>query len=609
MIYKRTSKKTWGAIPVVLLLCAGQLAAQEYPDRYMGGPAELATAPNGAVINAEVLEAMPKNLYTEKKVEKVTDGVWVIGGYSIANCSVIEAPDGLIVYDTGDFAEEGQHLREVIEAEISKRPIKAIIYSHSHYALGGGAMVDDPKSVMVIGHEKLNETVKENMQSGGLKATIPELGPVMSARAAVQFSNFLPSEGPDATLSGRLEFKEPAFLPVTHPVQDGEKLNVAGLEMQFFTKYKADDYSVTAWIPSKKIALNNFFWPGTVNLYSLRGATYRDPQEWRDALAQIRDLKPEFLLSTHTRAVKGADAVSEALINYSDLISLTYDQALRGILKGLGPDELRYFVYKPKVLAEAPYNQESYGETQWFTPATFYYGLGWYDRDATKLYQLPPEEESKRLVELMGGRDKVIEAAKSALAKKEYAWAAQLVNHVYVIDPENADARKVKADALRKLGQLAVSTIGRSFALSEARSLEGLETIPKILPPDPKLIEADPATFLNYHRVRIDPRKAENSNTMLSFNFGDKTVGLHVRNGIAEYVDNVSKHYQQPDIELKMNGATWARLYLNQSNLTDELKSGNVKVTKGDASEAVEILDMFDKFEPARNLTIPALHD
>jgi alkyl sulfatase BDS1-like metallo-beta-lactamase superfamily hydrolase len=209
----------------------------------------------------------------------------------------------------------------------------------------------------------------------------------------------------------------------------------------------------------------------------------------------------------------------------------------------------------------------------------------------------------------MGGRNKVIEAAKSAFELKEYAWAAQLVNYVYVIDPEDAEARKVKAEALRKLGQLAVSSIGRSFALSEARSLEGLETIPKILPPDPKLVEDDPATFLNYHRVRIDPRKAEDSNKMLAFNFGDKTVGLHVRHGVAEYVEDVSTHYQQPDIELTMNGVTWARLYLNQSNLNDELKSGNVKVTKGDASEVVEIFDMFDRFEPARNATIPALHD
>jgi hypothetical protein len=36
-----------------------------------------------------------------------------------------------------------------------------------------------------------------------------------------------------------------------------------------------------------------------------------------------------------------------ALVNYMDLIKLTYDQTLRGILRGLGPDDLRYFIYKP----------------------------------------------------------------------------------------------------------------------------------------------------------------------------------------------------------------------------------------------------------------------
>jgi alkyl sulfatase BDS1-like metallo-beta-lactamase superfamily hydrolase len=96
---------------------------------------------------------------------------------------------------------------------------------------------------------------------------------------------------------------------------------------------------------------------------------------------------------------------------------------------------------------------------------------------------------------------------------------------------------------------------------------------------------------------------------MLAFDFGDETVGLHVRHGVAEYVEDISTHYQQPDLELTMNGATWARLYLNQSNLSDELESGNAKMAKGDASEAVAIFEMFDKFEPAQNVTIPMPYD
>ena len=91
---------------------AGSATSQEYPARYRGGEASLATVPNGAVVNARVLEPMPENVYFEKTLEEVTDGVWVIGGYSTANCTVIEAPEGLIVYDTGDFGEEGKHFRE-----------------------------------------------------------------------------------------------------------------------------------------------------------------------------------------------------------------------------------------------------------------------------------------------------------------------------------------------------------------------------------------------------------------------------------------------------------------------------------------------------------------
>ena len=429
---------------------------QEYSPRYMGGEANLATAPNGAVIYDKVLEISPQVVYIGKTVDKVTDGIWIIVGYSIANCAVIEAPDGLIIYDTGDNAEEGKHLREVIETKISQRPIKAIIYSHSHYALGGGAMVDDPKSVMVIGHPKLNETVKTNFEGGGAPSAIPELGPVRTARAAVQFSNFLPESGPDATLAAKLENKAPAFLPVTQSVQDGQILEVAGLKLQFFTQFISDDYCTTVWVPDKKAALNNFFWPGTPNLYSLRGAVYRDPTVWRDGLKVIRDLQPEYLLNTHARTIAGKEKVAEALTNYMDLITLTYDQTLRGILRGLGPDDLRYFIYKPKHLAGAYYNAETYGETPWFPPAVFYYQMGWYDRDTTKIFKLPPKQEAERLVALMGGSDKVIAQAKQALDRKECAWAAQLINYVYHLDPENKQVRQIKADALRKLGQLSV---------------------------------------------------------------------------------------------------------------------------------------------------------
>jgi len=583
-----------------------------YPERYMGGEATLTTAPNGAIIYDKALEAANATAYREPEVQYLGNGIWVIGGYSIVNCTVIEAPEGLIVYDTGESAEEGEVFREVIESQISTKPIKAIIYSHSHYALGAGAMVDDPESVTVIGHPKLNETVEENLQSGGAQSEIPELGPVLTARGVVQFNNYLPDEGPDAAIAARFILKPAAHLPVTHPVENGEELDVAGLKLQFFTENTSDDKSVTVWIPEKHAVLNNFFWDGTPNLYSLRGAVYRDPLSWRDGVKVIRDLQPIiYLINTHARPIVGQAEVAEALKNYIDLISLTYDQTLRGILQGLGPDELRYFIYKPKHLADAYYNAETYGETPWFSPAVFYYQMGWYDRDPTTLFQLPPQETAQRLVALMGGRDAVVAAARAALDNNEYAWAAQLVNYIYKIDPKDAEARTIRANALRKMGQLAMSGIGRAWFISEARALEGKERILKLVPPSPDIIAADPAVYVDYHRVRIDPRKAENIDTVIAFTFTDRdnqTVGLHVRRGVAEFLPDPANNSREPDIEVSMDSATWAKLYLNLTTLRLAVARGNAQMVKGELAEAIEILNLFDKFKVIRNFfTVPPL--
>jgi len=46
-----------------------QRAEDAPPSRYMGGPAELVTAPNGAIANAEVLEVTPEIMYLEPTID------------------------------------------------------------------------------------------------------------------------------------------------------------------------------------------------------------------------------------------------------------------------------------------------------------------------------------------------------------------------------------------------------------------------------------------------------------------------------------------------------------------------------------------------------------
>ena len=580
--------------------------------RYMGGPVELVTAPNGARVNAEVLEVSSKIMYSEPTTEKVADGVWCIGGYSLANTTVIEGDEGLIVYDTGDTREEAEHIRKAIE-KISDKPIKVIIYSHSHYAMGAGALVDDPKDVIVIGHPKLNETVESSLKGGGAPSAIPEVGPILTARTMSHFGLLLPEEGPDAGVTPKLEMGKPiAFLPATQTVEDGEELEVLGIKLQFFTEYMSDDYNLTVWVPEKKAALNNFFWPGTPNLYTLRGAVYRSPLVWRDGVKLIRDLQPEILLNTHARAVVGKEKVMEALTAYMDMISITYDQTLRGIMRGLGPDELRHFVKTPSYLSEIPENFQGYGESVHFPEAVYQYVIGWFDWDVTKLFKIAPVEAAERTVALMGGKEKVVKATKAAFKKKEFAWAAELIQNVYLLDPMDKEVRQLKADILRQLGYRTTGSIARGFLLTDALALEGKVKSPLMILPSPEIIAGSPATFVDYYRIRIDPEKSKDTDKVIEFVFTDQkdqAVALHIRRAVAEFIPEPSTYLKKADYVLTLDGKTWASIYLGNSDITKEIQSKKVKVTKGDKAELVALFNIFDKFDPAKNFKVPPLED
>jgi alkyl sulfatase BDS1-like metallo-beta-lactamase superfamily hydrolase len=604
-------KKTKNLIAIFLLIMSITVYAQE-KSRYMGGEVELVTAPNGAIVNSEVLKISPQITYLEPTIDKVAEGVWCIGGYSLANCTVIETEDGLIIYDTGDTEEEAEHIREAIKT-ISNKPIKAIIYSHSHYAMGGGALVDNPEDVLIIGHPKLNETVQSSLQGGGAPSAIPEVGPILTARIVSHFGILLPEEGPDAGVAPKLEMGKPiAFLPANKTVEDGETVEVLGLKMQFFTEFTSDDNNLTVYVPEKGLVLNNFFWPGTPNLYTLRGGDYRSPLIWRDGIKLIRDLQPEILCNTHTRAVIGKELVMEKLTAYMDMISITYDQTLRGIMMGMGPDELRHFVQFPEYLNETPENFQGYGESVHFPEAIYQYVIGWFDWDVTKLFKIAPVDAAEKTVALMGGKEKVVKATRAAFDKKEFAWAAELIQYVYLLDPMDKEIRQLKADILRQLGYRTTGSIARGFLHSETLALEGKIVSPLTVMPSAEIIASSPATFVDFYRIKIDVEKSKDTDKVIQFVFIDKeneTAALHVRKGVAEFIPVPSEYLRKPDFTIEMDSKTWASIYLGETDVSAEINSKNIKLTKGDRAELASIFNMFDKFDPKNNYKVFPIDD
>lgn len=575
-------------------------------DPYMGAPVTMTKAPNGAITNKKLLDRIGDFSWLKPTIENPAKGIWVFGGYALAPMSIIEADDGLIAFDTGDTKHDGERMLEAIRT-VTKKPFKVIIYGHSHPVAGAGVLADGNADVIVIGHPNLNAVVEQNMVAGGAPAFYPEVGPYLTARALTQFNTYMPSEGPDAyvvpTNLTKIDF---AFLPVNRPVQDGEEMTLLGIKLKFFTKYGSDDkVHTTVWLPGRKICFTTLLWNAPPQLYTLRGDVFRDPREWIAGLKFTRDLNPEVLISSASRPVVGAKKVRETLEQYLDGVSFVLDQTLRGILGGMGPDELRHFVKFPRYLDDAPPNLQSYGEISTYPPAIYYQAVGWYDNDAANLKPLAPADEAYRLVPLMGGREKVLDAARAALGKKEYAWAAKLANQLYLIDNQDKDARQLKADALRRMANVSTGANDRAHLMSQALALEGKTTIARLVPPSPDSIMAAPSRFVDYFRVRIDPARSDTTNKVIRFEFSDGTkAGLHVRRAVVEFIPEPDTYQYKPDVTLAMTGETWAKLYLSHATPEDLIKSGALNV-EGDPAEAARLINLFDRYRADKSVVIP----
>jgi hypothetical protein len=164
-------------------------------DAYMGAPVKLDKASNGAITNKKLLDRVEEVIWIKPTIEEPAKGVWQLGGYGLQAITIIDTDEGLIAWDSGDTKHDGELNLKAIRT-VSKKPVKAIVYGHSHTCFGAGVLAEGNKDVMVIGHPNLNAVVAQN--AGGAPAYYPEIGPYLTGRALIQFNTYMPDKGPDA---------------------------------------------------------------------------------------------------------------------------------------------------------------------------------------------------------------------------------------------------------------------------------------------------------------------------------------------------------------------------------------------------------------------------
>lgn len=545
---------------------------------------------------------------------KVTDKVYQIRGFDISNMTIIEGNTGLIIIDPLLAEEIAKTALDFYYENRPKKPVKAIIYTHSHGDHYGGVRgVADEKDVK-SGKVKiyapeffLQEAASENVYAGT----------AMSRRAIYQYGALLPKgvDGQvDAGLGKTGSLGNTGLIAPTDLIsKTGEKKIIDGIEIEFImapgTEAPAE---MLLYFPQFKMLNTAEDATHTLhNLYTLRGAQVRNAVVWwktLDLLLADYGDKTEIVIAQHHWPKWGKENISNYLVKQRDIYKYIHDQTLRLANEGYTMNEIAEVMSYPKGLDDEWSIRGYYGSLSHNSKAVYQRYLGWYDSNPANLNPLPPMESSKRYVEFMGGSKAVIKKAKEYYNRGEYRWVAEVMNKVVFAEPDNQEAKNLAADALEQLGYQAEDPTWRNEYLMGAYELRnGTPKVPDTFgtntPDTVKAMTMD--MYLDYLGIRLNGDKANGKNLSLNWELPDikEKYTVNLENSVLTY-RKVNSFTKNAEITLTMDKTVLDAIQTKETTLDKEISSGKVKIS-GDVNKLKEYLGLFDSFTPDFNIVTP----
>ena len=407
---------------------------------------------------------------------KVTDGVYQLRGFDIANMTLIEGKTGWIVVDPLTAPATSSAALAFARQHLGDKPVSAVVLTHAHSDHVGGVLgvltpteVAQRKIPIVAPEGFMEEATSENIM----------VGTAMARRSLYQFGRDLPRNAKGNVDTGLGKDLAYGTIGITAPNLLIEKAvhpaSVDGVNFVFYNVPGAEcPAEMTFSIPEKKLydGAENMS-QQMHNLLPVRGAKVRDALRWSNYMEQALEHTKgaEIYMASHNWPVWGNANIQKLITMHRDVYKYTHDQTVRLINAGHTPREIADMVQLPKSLSGYFGARGYYGDLRHNVKAVYQFYLGAYDGNPANLNPLPPQESAKRYLELMGGSDKAVSAAQTAFDKGEYRWAAELLNQAVFGDPKNTAAKELLAKTYDQMGYMAEAATWRNSYLTAAHEL------------------------------------------------------------------------------------------------------------------------------------------
>ena len=534
---------------------------------------------------------------------KVVDRIYQVRSIEIANLTFIEGDTGVIVVDTMQSTDSARAALDLYFAHRPKKPIVAVIHTHSHidHFAGVGALItqedaDSGKVKVIAPAGFTQEAISENLYAGN----------AMFRRATYQYGSLLAKgPGPDQTLGTGLGVTGSSapmtLVRPTHTITEtGQKLTIDGLEFEFLMAPGSEAPSeMHFYIASLKALCPAENATHTLhNFYTLRGAKTRDVAKWVSYLNQTLEKwgdVAEVLFAPHMWPIWGNADIRTHIENYRDTFKFIHDRSLHLANQGYTLPEIGDMVVLPEALQKNWATRGYYGTVSHNARAVYNFYLGYFTGNPAELNPLPPVEAAPRYVEMMGGADVIVTKARQAYDKGEYRWVAQLLEHLVYAQPDNQAARNLLADAFEQMSYQTEAATWRNIYVVGAKELrEGAPKLQSSRGASADMIRNLPLTMVfDYLAIALDSDKATGKNISINFETDNKEKhNLRLHNSV---LNAISGHAQTADLTVSGPVAAINALLMG-GDPKKVLESGKVK-TNGKAEALGDLLSMVTKFD------------
>lgn len=532
---------------------------------------------------------------------KVTDGIYQLRGFDVANITLVEGKTGWIVVDALTSRESAAIAMAFARQHLGNKPVTAMVFTHSHIDHFGGALgilsaqeVAERKVPVIASTGFMEEATSENVM----------VGTAMGRRSIYQFGRDLersPKGNVDTGLGknvvyGTFGIMTPNQL-ITKPTED---LVLDGARFIFHNVPGAEaPAELTFSIPEKKAYGGAENLAQTMhNLLPVRGAKVRDSLRWSEymdqALEQMEGIEVYF--GQHNWPIWGHANITKFIKAHRDVYKYTHDQTVRLINAGMTPREIADTVKLPKSLGEHFGARGYYGDLRHNVKAVYQFYLGAYDGNPVNLDPLPPQESAKHYLELLGGADKAVAAAQSAFDKGDYRWAAELLNHAVFGDPSNKAAKELLARTYDQMGYMAEAATWRNSYLTAAAELrngppkKGVSRAGFV----EMLMQTPVERFLEAMAAGLDGPAADGKDLKVNLVLSD------TKESFVLWIENAVLHYQKAapaadaNATLTLTKPIFIKMMAGTAGVKDTLLSDDLKIG-GSKIDLVRFFGLIDK--------------